>query len=298
MTFLFKSFAVGLALFALLPAQAGTSPEHTAGTLLAADRAFAERGAHAANAIEAIGAMLTDDAITPLPGGRFAHGRAAVLEAMRANPDNTSARVSWTPARVGVSADGTQGFSLGYMTVHRADGSTSPLKYMAYWIQRDGEWRVAVYKRARRPEGDVPSAMMAPWLPSAMVAPDPSKTRAAETSLAAAELAFSDESQRIGLGPAFVKFGAADAVNMGAGPAFLVGNDAIGAFVGAGAPAGPGGLRWSSSERVIAASSGDLGISIGLIHRVDAKPGTPEATPSAFFTIWINRGAGWRFIAE
>lgn len=36
-----------------------------------------------------------------------------------------------------------------------------------------------------------------------------------QASLAAAEQAFSDESQTIGLGPAFVKYGAPDAVNMG-----------------------------------------------------------------------------------
>lgn len=278
-------------------AQGVPTPQQTADGLLTADRAFAERAAKAANAIDAIGPMLADDAVAPLAGGRFAHGRAAVIESMRANPDNTTARVTWTPARVGVSADGTQGFSFGYMTVHRADGTTAPLKYMSYWVRRDGEWRVAAYKRARRPEGEVPASMMAPWLPSSTVVPDATKIPAVEASLAAAELAFSEESQKIGLGPAFVKFGAPDAVNMGAEPAFLVGNDAIGASIGAGAP-GPGGLRWSSSEKVIAASSGDLGISIGLIHRIDAEPGSPQATPSAFFTIWINRGAGWRYIAE
>ena len=136
--------------------------------------------------------------------------------------------------------------------------------------------------------------MMPASLPSGLVAPKPSAAEAAKAEVAAAEKAFSDEAQKIGLGAAFVKYGAPDAVNMGPTAAYVVGNDKIGAGMGTELTSP---VRWAADEKVIAASSGDLGISIGLI-----RPNTPAAGAAApgnsFFTIWRKVNGVWKYIAE
>ena len=38
-------------------------------------------------------------------------------------------------------------------------------KYVSYWIKRPAGWRVAVYKRAPKPDGAVSMDLMAPSLP-------------------------------------------------------------------------------------------------------------------------------------
>ena len=57
-------------------------------------------------------------------------------------------------------------------------------------------------------------------------------------------------------------------------------------------------VRWST-ERSFVAASGDLGVSIGTIHRNSA---TPEGQPASFpfFTVWRRDSANapWRYIAE
>ena len=80
---------------------------------------------------------------------------------------------------------------------------------------------------------------------------------------------------------------------------YVVGPEAIGKSVGAGAPGPTSPVEWST-EVGLMASSGDLGISFGYI-RPNAKPagGTPpQGTP--FFTIWHRASptAPWRYIAE
>jgi hypothetical protein len=119
--------------------------------------------------------------------------------------------------------------------------------------------------------------------------------------LSAAEKAFSDEAQNIGLAAAFTKWGSPTAVNMG-GPnsaGYVVGPEAIGKSVGAGAPGTTSPVEWST-DVAIAASSGDLGVSFGYI-RPTARPAdgsTPQGQP--FFTIWhrASPAGPWRYIAE
>jgi hypothetical protein len=128
------------------------------------------------------------------------------------------------------------------------------------------------------------------------------------TSLAQSEKDFSDEAQRIGVGPAFVKYGSADAMNMG-GPdltGFLLGNELIGKTIGGDNPSEPSPINWSS-DRVLVASSGDLGVSIGFI-RPNAAPAAAAGAPAGaapsrgqpFFTVWrrANKDAAWRYVAE
>lgn len=290
------SVCFALTLLAPLAAQP-SSPQQAVDELLAADRAFAAAGMTKANVIDALTPMLAADVIMPLPGGRFAHGVDEVTVALKANPDNTTAKAEWSPVRGGISADATQGFTFGYMTIHRADGSIVPAKYMTYWVKGANGWRAVAYKRARCPEGPH-SPMMPASLPDALVKPASTDASSLAAQLASAEKAFSDDAQEVGLGPAFVKHGASDAANMGAEAAFLVGNDKIGAFVGAGAPSPKSPLHWTADERAIVASSGDLGVSIGFIRQNAPAADGAMPPPSAFFTIWRKVNGVWKYIAE
>lgn len=270
-----------------------------AAALLAADRAYSAQSV-STSFPTALAAMLRADVIAPGPGG-LTRGADAVIAAVRAVPENLEARVEWTPVGGGVSADGQHGYTFGVMTARAPSGALTLLKYMTYWI-RDGEiWKAAGYKRARRPEGEV-SLELRPLRtpPPSPVIADPTRLEAQRRSLAAAERAFSDRAQVVGLGPAFVEFGAASAVNMG-GPSqadFVVGNTAIGALIGSTAPGPTSPVAWAS-ESVLVASSGDLGISFGYIKAHTPPSGTPERG-QPFFTIWVRDGAGapWRYIAE
>jgi ketosteroid isomerase-like protein len=278
------------------------SPGTEGETLLAAEKKFAAAAA-GTDVVTALGAMFAPDVIMPGPPGTLHRGLAAVTASLRANPDNLEGRVDWTPIRLGLSADGQHGFTFGFMTLRKKDGSTIPLKYMAYWVKGASGWRVAGYKRARRPEGDVAMTPMAPVLPATLVPArnDAAHLEALRKDLAAAERAFSDEAQQVGLGAAFTKWGSDTAVNMG-GPnnaGYVVGAAAIGKNVGAGAPGPTSPVEWSTDVALVA-SSGDLGISFGYI-RPNGKP--PEGAPpngTPFFTIWHRQSptAPWRYIAE
>jgi hypothetical protein len=281
------------------PGGSGADPQAALDGLLAADRAFAAASART-DLVSGISAMFAPDVVMPLPNGSFAESAEAATAALRENPANAGARAEWAPVRGGISADGQHGFTFGYMTVHQADGTVAPAKYLAYWVRQPAGWRVAVYRRARRPEGEVPADMLAPALPARLVPPsaDAAAVEAHRASLDAAERAFSDESQTIGLGAAFAKWGSDDAMNMGRAAAFTLGAANIGAAIGEGSP-GPSPVTWWP-DRVIVASSGDLGVTIGRI-----RPNTPPADGSGpssfpFFTVWRRSSstAPWRYVAE
>lgn len=288
-----------LSLAVVLPSQ---PPQSVADELLAADRAASVAGAKT-TVIPALTAMFAPDVAMQAPVVGFARGVAAATEALRGNPDNIDGRIEWMPVRSGVSADGQHGFTFGFMTLRRPDGTTAPIKYLAYWVKREGRWQVAAYKRRLRPAGDVSTTVLAPSLPAQLlpVATDDATLAGHRLSLIAAEQAFSDEAQKIGLGAAFAKYGSGDAMNMG-GPnaaGFVIGNEAIGRDVGAGQPADSSPLSWSADSAIVA-SSGDLGVTFGYI-RQNAPAGTSPAQPPApFFTIWRRASptAPWRYIAE
>lgn len=273
-----------------------TSPGAVVDDLLSADRAFAAASART-DLVSGLTAMFADDVVMPAPPGVWLEGIANVTQSLRAAADNAGARAEWTPVRGGVSADAQHGFTFGYMTVTRANGTRLPLKYLAYWVRSPAGWRVAAYKRARRPEGDAPLALLDPAVPPAIVATSrDSVARAAfGRSLRDAEQSFSDEAQRIGLGPAFTKYGSSDAMNMGPGSAFVIGAEQIGRLIGGPEQAATSPVHWKS-DRVLVASSGDLGISFGMI-RSNADPAAPAAP---FFTIWRRARPtdAWRYVAE
>lgn len=291
-------FLAALILLAAAPAARAQTPQANVDALLAADRAFAAAAAQAATPADAVAAMFDADVV--MPGGpALTVGRDAVLAQLRAAPAWQSGNVSWRPVRAGISADGTQGFTYGFLTVTAGEPARRERKYLAYWVRRPEGWRVAAWKQVPRPAGEVSSDLQPPSLPAGTVAPDsdPAVTARHQTSLAAAEQAFSDRAQAIGLAAAFREYGRADAMNMGGGPGFTIGAEAISAGVDpSGAATSP--LHWSTT-RALAASSGDLGVSMGVIHRnTPSTDGRPDSF--SFFTIWRrDTPAGpWRYIAE
>ena len=282
--------------------QTPPSPQTLVDELLAADRAFSAAAAKQ-TVIPALSAMFADDvAMLAPPPVNFARGKAKAIEALGGNPDNATGRVEWTPIRGGVSADGQHGFSVGYMTLQRSDKTRIPIKYVAYWVKKPEGWRVAVYKRARGAEGNPSRELLPAALPARIVKPSSDAATLAryKASLDQAERAFSDEAQKIGLGAAFAKYGSADALNVGGAtePGFVRGAEAIGRVIGAGESTTSSSVSWAPDD-VIVASSGDLGVTFGMIRFNTPRPaGQPSAVP--FITIWRRASPNdpWRYVAE
>lgn len=273
------------------------SERNPASELLEADRAFAA-AARTRDLLSGVGAIFADNAVMPTPGRGFADGRAAILAALARDTLNATSRAHWTPVRAGASADGTHGVTIGFFEVTRADGTVLPGKYLAYWVQGAEGWRVAVWRRTPRPPGEVSLALAPSWSHAQHVSA-PASLDAARAELQAAEQAFSDEAQRIGLGPAFAAFGADDAMHLG-GPAdvdFVRGRAAIARAVGEGLPPGTSPVTWNA-ERTIIAPSGDLGVNLGYIRSKSTGADGRERPPFPFFTVWRKDAVGWRYIAE
>jgi hypothetical protein len=145
--------------------------------------------------------------------------------------------------------------------------------------------------------------MLPPSLPvRALPRGDASTVQRYADELSLAEHAFSKDAVAMGLGPAFEKWGAPDAVNAG-GPnnaEFVRGPQAIARSVSAGVTPGSG-ISWAP-DQVIVSSTGDLGVSIGTIHiTAPATAGNTVATRDVpFFTIWKRAWPTdpWRYVAE
>jgi ketosteroid isomerase-like protein len=267
-------------------------------SLLAADRAFSAAAARAQSAADGLAPMLDAEAVMPVPGTGLVAGRDPVIAAFRAGLALSEGRISWAPIRGGVSADGSQGFTFGFLTLSGGDPARRNRKYLAYWVRRPAGWRVVAYRQLVREPGEVSTAMLAPSLPGFTARPsrDSARIEAHRASLHAAERAFSDRAQTVGLRAAFREYGREDAMNMYSGAAFAIGLDAIAANFPEGVTTSP--VTWAT-ERSFVASSGDLGVSIGTIRtNAPGADGRPGAFP--FFTVWRrdSPGAPWRYVAE
>lgn len=282
------------------PAPTVETPQTAVDGLLATDRSFAAASA-GKGLVDGLSAMFADDIVMTVPG-RFARGKAEVRDYLLSNSDHATSRIEWAPQRGGVSADGLHGFTFGYMTLRKPDQSTQPMKYLAYWIKREGTWRVVVYKRTRANAAPGSAPALPPALPARLQAAtaDPARIQDFARSLDQAERAFSDEAQKIGLGAAFAKYGSSDAVNLG-GPDdahVVLGADKIAEAVSAGSAPNTSPVTWAPDE-VIVASSGDLGITVGFLQPNGAAA-DGSRKPIPFFTIWRrpDTAAPWRYVAE
>ena len=276
-------------------------PDDPLASLLAADRAFAAAGSGRELA-DAVGAMLDRDVVM-LAAGAMVRGADSAVAALRGNPRNAGARMTWTPIRGGVSSDGRHGFTYGYITTVAADGATLPGKYVAYWRRGPSGWRVAAYKRAPRPAGEVSLAERTPARPAngLPIHSDAERPRARE-ELKGAERDFCRMAQERGVGAAFEHWASADAAHIG-GPddaEFRFGPAAIGAGVGGPLPDGLT-VTWVAEDALVA-RSGDLGVTFGTITSTQRASGTqPEQVRRVpYFTIWrrADTRVPWRYVIE
>ncbi|MBX3431279.1 MAG: hypothetical protein KF779_16960 [Hyphomonadaceae bacterium] len=262
--------------------------------LVAADEAVAlgsrTRG------LDTVIAAFDDDVVVfapPVPG--FAHGPDNARATLTAALQGTPTALDWRPMRVGVSSDGQQGFSYGY--IDYVSGHSAVIgKYVAYWIHRSDGWRILLFKLVPRPEGPITQSPLPHYAPPHRpVSTDAELIARYRQSLASQEQNFSDAAQTIGLSEAFVRFGRDDSVNVGGDSEFVVGAQNIGAIH----PEGPSPLRWSADQGVIVATTGDLGATWGYLRRNGpTPPGRLAEIP--FFTIWARDTPTeeWRYIAE
>jgi len=297
------------------PALMTSASRRAVDELLATDESFS-RGSQDEGTLLTLSAMFAAEVVMPIAKGRFAEGAAQVIETLLGQPDNAHSKMAWVPIRGGIAADGQHGFTLGYMILHKPDNSTVPFKYLAYWVKQPTGWRVVAYKRSPRKLSSVSAASierMPPLLPLKMVtmlltSPDQLGMLSAmnnAASLEQAERSFSRDAQIIGLGPAFMQYGGADAIHLGDAneAGFIIGPEAISRAVAADGPAVGSSVYWAP-DKVIVASSGDLGVSIGVIHLNKASANEAQSVPSSpgfsFFTVWHRASANdpWRYVAE
>ncbi|MDP9422745.1 MAG: nuclear transport factor 2 family protein [Pseudomonadota bacterium] len=290
---MFRSLLLALILIASPAAAKPADPKAVVEELLAADRAFSARAEKSADPVAGVAPMFDTEVVMPSPKGH-AVGREAVLALFRENPSYKEGKVSWTPVRGGISADGTQGFTYGYFSLTGGDPARRERKYLAYWVKRPDGWRAVAYRQQVREAGEVSKAMIPPSLPpfSAEPVSVPEAMKILHLSVAAAEKSFSDRAQKVGLKTAFREYGRKDAMNMYGGASFAIGLDAVTAGFREGEPAT---IHWYT-ERSYVASSGDLGVSIGTIKPNDPKGGAGFP----FFTVWRRDGPNepWRYVAE
>ena len=131
-------------------------------------------------------------------------------------------------------------------------------KYLSYWVKRPDGWRVVAYRQTvREAPGDVSKDLLAPSLPTFTAAPqnDAALSDSIKNSIAAAEKAFSDRAQVVGLKKAFHEYGREDAMNMYAGSGFSIGLDAIVANFKEEGPPRSIGARSAASSRQAAISA-------------------------------------------
>ena len=276
---------------------AASSPQSVADDLLNADRGFSAAAANKP-AADAIAAMLDDNVVMFIvPQPPLARGKAEATALLAKAFAGDASTLSWKPVRAGVSGDGLQGFTYGFMTRSAAGKAPVEGKYLSYWIKRDEGWRLAAFKLVPREAGPVSTEPRPPALPDRIAVPDVdgATVQAYAKELDKTERAFSDESQVIGLSAAFRKYGSADAMNVGGNADFTYGNEAIAAGFGTdrGSP-----LKWAP-DGVLVASSGDLGITYGYLERNGAvPPGRLARIP--WFTVWrrVSPQVPWRYVAE
>ena len=286
---IWKCVAAVSLIFAAVPSQATEAARAALSEIRAAESRALEQ-AQGKPPADAIVAIIDDKTRLYARGGPYV-GRELALSNLKANPGNKGSGTSWRPLKAGASSDGSHAFTLGYFDIAGGDPAIAGRFYLAYWMREPGGWRMVALKQGLRTPGATKSERLPDSIPAVAPAAKPDAA-AARDSLVAAEKAFSDRAQVAGLGVAFTEFGRPDAVNGG-----TVGAAAIGADVSRGDNS-PSPISWSSDE-VLVAPSGDLGISFGTIRpNVAPPPGQPVATP--FFTIWMRDGPDqpWRYVAE
>ena len=214
-------------------------------------------------------------------GGAHVTGRDAAVAAFRYSPNFREGRVSWDSRPRRHLGRRPAWLHLRLSHPDRRRSGAANRKYLAYWIRRPAGWRVVAYRQQpRAPARSRPRCCRprSPPSPRARPAAWPGSRRH-RASLHAAEQAFSDRAQIVGLRAAFREYGRADAMNMGGPGPIQIGLDAVTAGFPEGETVSP--VSWGTARSFVA-SSGDLGVSIGVIRgNAPAAAASPHASPSS-----------------
>ena len=226
------------------PPGAQQSPQAALDGLLSAERRSLSAAAAGVSPAEGIASLIAPDGVMMTPKGPV-RGPDAALAALRGNPSNSGQHARWRSIKSGNSADGQQGFTLGYLDTKGGDPARGHRRDLAYWVKGDAGWRVAALKQALRTPNEAEAAAQPPTLPVKMVEPSASAAAAHRASLIAAEKAFSDRAQKVGLGPAFQENGRPDAIHLAGPSGVAIGLAAIGKNFEQ-QPVGSSPLNWSA----------------------------------------------------
>lgn len=226
-------------------------------------------------------------------------GPAGALAWLQRDTLNATSSARWSVLRAGVSADGRDAYTYGYVDVIRAQGDTLPGKFHAYWRRSDtGTWQILAFSRGRRAAGPMTQALPA-WMTARVeAAPGPRDTTASLREVMHTERAFSD-SVGTSVAAGFGGFAAPDAAKNEGGSEYVFGPAAI-ATLFVSPPPGALGPAWQPEWGSVAAS-GDLGFTLGPAWpRVAGKVQTPpDPIRGRYFTIWQRQSNGtWRYLVD
>jgi ketosteroid isomerase-like protein len=254
-------------------------------SLRAADHA-ASAAAETRGLAEGLMPHLADSADVLIPGAVLVRGRESAATALRTSPF-AETRLKLAPVRIDVSADGRSGYTYGGATRFAAD-SSSPARYIAYWIREGVEWKIAAFHYNLSPEPVTP--------PPAGFFPEPAATgishveadvAAALRQIMQADRDFAALAAAQNPGVAFATFAAPDGALLGG----EYGPEAIrAAFAGGG-----GTLEWGPVAGAMAAT-GDLGYTVGTAVRrgADGRVGYTK-----YLTVWRRQPNGaWRWVVD
>ncbi|HEX6668658.1 MAG TPA: hypothetical protein VF061_03820 [Gemmatimonadales bacterium] len=244
--------------------------------------------------VAGLGGAFTSNGLLLSPRRPTIEGREAATTFLAGDP-NAPTAMQWEVIVADVSADADQGYTWaqGTTTIDLGAGPTIiPSFYLAYWRRTDtGRWRIAAFVFNLGGPQSLP-------LPDGFGTPDrrhrrsyPGTRGEFRQELLATDAAFSAASVSDGVGPAFERYAAPNAIAVGGG--FVFGPEAIGeAFTG-----GPDDVVSWEPRFAVAAGSGDLGFTVG--DAVFDIPGVGMFY-TKYLTVWQRQQdtKEWRFVAD
>lgn len=269
-----------LCVIAAAVAPASAASANDASAVIAAERAFAQRGQDAPPKQAFLDFAAPDGVLLDAAeGARNAKAQVATW------PDRSNAGwIKWWPIYAGMAASGDFGFTTGPATYGGDKGYTH---FFTVWVkQPDGSWKWAIDTGAQNP-GPSPFGPETPVTVAPAGKPAAS-AEAAKRELCAAEARLGADA-RTDSRKAYAAALAADSRIMGMEPLPAVGRDAWTAALAA----RPVAIDMTSLH-CSTARSGDLGYSYGTAKwQADGKE-----VKGIFMRVWQRRDAGWVILAD